>query len=529
MLQTCSRCRSRRIKCDSRLPACTNCARNDLECTFHDDALQEDIPRSYIQSLNKRIEDLTSQLAIHQPKPVPFGILPPQRISDPLESSLSYQPLDILVPARPGSDLHLDLSVSSRMTRVFFEIVPSSQISPEVDRELSEDDYTVKPTVSSADKSQLAPSTVRFLLRRYDRCIRPRYDVRVPELTDNDGAKFKKLPDTQKFKLLMACAIAAAHEAYKSPDWRPVTQVCRNWANELVTPIISAGDGDTLAAILLLLIYELADPCRGIVWELFDLAARTCLQLGWYQVPHGSISGHLITSDNGDVDQTGNSSSDKVQLMSVLKDIEGSLRTIFNRPNMLSNFKLPSTSNMEPLLDLYSQISDQIYGAGGVYDSLSCPFAGEVSSLMDVLESLQGPLPVIQEMWLLFLPICAKHKQCLHCFQEPDEPNAKGMTELRRNVITAASDLIASVHREVSSIDNFTPPVIASSRAFIAGCSIATGMLRQWTSPKAHVRDLINCAEILTTFAPHWSGGHTYLKVWKTIIGLLDLNPLTGT
>ncbi|KAL4951089.1 hypothetical protein BDW69DRAFT_196750 [Aspergillus filifer] len=533
MLQTCSRCRSRRIKsiCSATLvfPTCANCARNDLECTFHDDALQEDIPRSYIQSLNKRIEDLSSQLAIHQPKPVPFQVLPPQRTSDPPASSLSYQPLDILVPARPGSDLHLDLSVPCRMTRVFFEIVPLSKISPEVDRELSDADYTVKPTVSSADKSQLAPSTVRFLLRRYDRRIRSQYDVPVPELTDNDGAKFKKLPDSQKFKLLMACAIAAAHEAYKSPDWRPVAQVCRNWAIELVTPIISAGDGDTLAAILLLLIYELADPCRGILWELLDLAARTCLQLGWHQVPYGSFPGHLTTSVSGDIDQTRNCGSDKVQLMSVLKDIEGSLRTIFNRPNMLSNFKLPSTSKMESLLDLYSQISSQIYGAGGVYDNLSCPFVGEILSLMDVLESLKGPLPVIREMWLLYLPICAKHKQCLHCFQEPDDPNAKGMTELRRKVIDAASDLIASVHREVSSIDNFTPPVIASSRAFIAGCSITTGILKRWTSPKVHVRDLINCAEILTTFAPHWCGGHTYLKVWKTIIGLLDLDHLTGT
>ncbi|KAL4941882.1 hypothetical protein BDV06DRAFT_212297 [Aspergillus oleicola] len=513
MLQTCSRCRSRRIKCDSRLPACANCARNDLECTFHDDALQEDMPRSYIQSLNKRIEDLTSQLALHQPKTPPFEVLSPQHIPDPLASSLSHPSLDILVPARPGSDLHLDLSVPSRMTRVFFEVVPSSQITSEVEKELPDDNYSLKPNISSADKSQLAPSIVRFLLRRYDRCIRPRYDVPVPELMDNDGANFKKLPDSQKFKLLMACAIAAAHEAYKSPDWRPLAQICRNWANELITPIISAGDGDTLTAILLLLVYELADPCRGIIWELLDLAARTYLQLGWHQSPHSSLSRDTIA----------------VRLMSVLKDIEGSLRTIFNRPNMLSNFKLASLSNMEPLLDLYSQISNQIFGTGRVYDSLSCPFVGEVSTLMGVLESVQGSLPVVQEMWLLYLPICAKHKQCLHCFQEPDDPNAKGMIDLRNKVINAASDLIASVHQEISLIDNFTPPVIASSRAFISGCAIATGMLKRWTSPKAHVGDLINCTEILTTFAPHWSGGHTYLRVWKTIIGLLDLNPLTGT
>ncbi|KAH8885266.1 hypothetical protein GQ53DRAFT_797239 [Thozetella sp. PMI_491] len=520
MLQTCSRCRSRRIKCDSRLPACANCAKNDLECTFRDDALQEDIPRSYIQSLNERIENLTSQLALHQ-----SSRGPPQENEPALTSSSAEpsQPIHILIPARPGSDLHLDTSVPSRFTRVVFEALPENDAAASLESIFPEHDILM-PSISFADRSQLTPSIVRFLLGRYDRCIRPRYDVLVPELLGHDGASFKKLPEPQRFKILMACAIAATREGYKSPNWKPLGQICRDWANELVTPIISAGDGDTLAAILLLIIYELADPSRGTIWELLDLAARTCLQLGWHQ---GALAAHIGqgVGENGiiTIGVARTCGSDEIRLISVLKDIEGSLHTIFNRPTMLSGCRLPATSEDEPLYDLYSQVADQLYGKGRVYENQGCPFVGEIAELMSLLEGLDTRHPVAKETWLSFLPVCFKHKQCIFCFQEADESEPKGMRALRMRVIATASDLISSVHQVSTNQDGFIPPVIASSRTLISGCSLATGIVKRWTPAPGHAKDLIKCTEVLTLFAPHWKGGHSYLAVWRSIIDLLNL------
>jgi hypothetical protein len=209
------------------------------------------------------------------------------------------------------------------MTRVVFEALPSSQLLLEPGLDLLEDEDIPRPNIHFMNKTQLIPSVVRFLLRRYERCIRSRYDVPVPELIDNDGSNFKKLPDLQKFKLLMACAIAAAREAYRCPDWRPFAHICRGWANELVTPIICAGDADTIAAILLLLIYELADPSRGIVWELLDLAARTCLQLGWRRLPPSSVPHQVSIHNSDEADHSARCTPEEVHLMSVLKDIEG--------------------------------------------------------------------------------------------------------------------------------------------------------------------------------------------------------------
>lgn len=191
---------------------------------------------------------------------------------------------------------------------------------------------------------------------------------------------------------------------------------------------------------------------------------------------------------------------------------------------MLSNLKLPSQSGIEPLVELHVRIADQIYDTGRIYETQSCPCVGEAAILMGLLDSLDSTHPIVKETWLLYLPLCVKHKQCLYCFQEPDEPNAKGMTSLRENVLKAASGLIANVHQQCTSTDDFIPPVLASARAFLAGFSIATGICKRWIGRRDYVRDLINCTEVLTMTAPHWAGGRSYLRTWKILLDLIDFN-----
>lgn len=190
---------------------------------------------------------------------------------------------------------------------------------------------------------------------------------------------------------------------------------------------------------------------------------------------------------------------------------------------MLSGLKLPTTSENETMYDLHVKISDQLYGRGQVYQTQGCPFVGDVSALLDLLDALQTQHPVAKQTWLSFLPICFKHKQCISCFQEADEDSSKGMRTLRLKVIVAASALISNVYQSATSQYGFIPPVVASSNALISGCAIAAGILKRWTPAQVHSKDLIRCTEVLTMFAPHWKGGNNYLSVWRTIVDLLDL------
>jgi hypothetical protein len=177
------------------------------------------------------------------------------------------------------------------------------------------------PPVSLADRSILSPAVVRFLLGRYSRCIGSRYDILEPERLSSDGINLKKLPDTTKFEILMACGIAAARESYRFPHWRSFAQIARDWAGEFVAPIISTENKNSLRAILLLLVFELADPSRGLTWDLLDLATRTCLQLGWLQNPPSSdaYSGY----PNDQPQSQSSISQDEQHLVSVLKYING--------------------------------------------------------------------------------------------------------------------------------------------------------------------------------------------------------------
>lgn len=174
---------------------------------------------------------------------------------------------------------------------------------------------------SRIDRSIITPRSIRYLLGRYDRCIKPRYDLLGSDVLSFEGVGLRKLPDTQRFQILMACAIAAVQESYRNSSWRLAAQVCRTWANELITPILATGDGESLASLLLLLVYEITEPSRGLVWELIDLAMRTCLQLGWHRTTHVT-SYPLGLSDYDTTLETSTCGPNELRLIKMLKDIE---------------------------------------------------------------------------------------------------------------------------------------------------------------------------------------------------------------
>ncbi|KAH6884603.1 hypothetical protein B0T10DRAFT_493467 [Thelonectria olida] len=60
----CSRCRSRKQRCDQNIPACSNCERAGVECVSTDIDGRV-APRSYMRSLEDRIAYLEAQLSAH--------------------------------------------------------------------------------------------------------------------------------------------------------------------------------------------------------------------------------------------------------------------------------------------------------------------------------------------------------------------------------------------------------------------------------------------------------------------------------
>lgn len=141
---------------------------------------------------------------------------------------------------------------------------------------------------SRLDRSSISSSTVRLLLAHYTRCIEPVFPAAIT-LADDSEASLKHMKEIDRCRVLLACAIAAIHKSYYGPAWKIVATTCREWAEELAAELVTRRDDHTVLILLLLIIYELADPERGLIWELLSFADRTCLELGWHRTDDQDI------------------------------------------------------------------------------------------------------------------------------------------------------------------------------------------------------------------------------------------------
>lgn len=187
----------------------------------------------------------------------------------------------------------------------------------------------------------------------------------------------------------------------------------------------------------------------------------------------------------------------------------------FGRETMLNDSTFPATSTAEEVFDTYTKISQELYGAGEVYKSQRCPFLTEASILLEVLDDTTCQDLIVQDCWLLFLPICLQHEECAFCAPNSNHDGTKSLATLRKKVIRAASHEILTIHNTVSSSNGFLSPLIASTRALSAGSAILAGLTKGWAGSRKYTGELLKCSEILSICAPHWKGGRGYLDVWR--------------
>lgn len=64
-VSACQRCRTAKVKCDGKLPTCTACERTGrgTECSSANDQFARGKERSYVASLENRVEKLHNQIA----------------------------------------------------------------------------------------------------------------------------------------------------------------------------------------------------------------------------------------------------------------------------------------------------------------------------------------------------------------------------------------------------------------------------------------------------------------------------------
>lgn len=184
--------------------------------------------------------------------------------------------------------------------------------------------------------------------------------------------------------------------------------------------------------------------------------------------------------------------------------------------------QLPKTITIDRVSDLHEQVYCAVYGVNGLVQTEACPFAGFTADLMSGIDSYTSMPQQVDQIRLLFVPVCIKHRQCVACFQEADDMRGKGMRTLRQEVLEAARRELAATHKKMTAESEFKSPLLASSRALMSGCTITLAVAKRWTTTSLQLQALMHCTQILTFHAPHWKGGTAYLATWNQITRSLE-------
>lgn len=182
---------------------------------------------------------------------------------------------------------------------------------------------------------------------------------------------------------------------------------------------------------------------------------------------------------------------------------------------MLSGCQTTTTSDDLKVFDIYMKIASTV---SCISISGTCPISVYLLSLLSTLNEFQWEDPLVQESWLLLLPICVIHSRSVSCCSQTCGID---ISIFQSKILQAAISVLNTVHHFVSSSEVFIPPFIAASKAFTSGCALVTGIKEGWQGAGNVTSALLKCSEILTFSAPLWRGGKEYYEVWRKTVAAI--------
>ncbi|KAJ5700405.1 hypothetical protein N7536_003418 [Penicillium majusculum] len=289
----CSRCRTAKIKCDGKLPACSACERvgKATTCSGASDEFAKGKERSYVASLEGYCEKLEKKISQMRARSTSLSA---EGDGIPREMSItSVASESALSPAHRREVSDIDdlvgdfgfLSVNAT-SRDFHGITSSTSFA------------NLLLSVALADARP--PSSPYPLPARHEATPLLQYYfdnvfVQLPFFVETSfwtsvdavyqsGGRFAKPFD--HWMLRMVLAIASASVSYHNNDkshqraWALVSDAL-TYAEEVLRP----GSISGIQAILLLAQYSLVDPVRFRSWYLVGMAVKVAIDLGLHQDP----------------------------------------------------------------------------------------------------------------------------------------------------------------------------------------------------------------------------------------------------
>ncbi|KAF2661507.1 hypothetical protein K491DRAFT_647281 [Lophiostoma macrostomum CBS 122681] len=316
LLPTCQRCRRLRRKCDTQLPDCRLCQKAGAECTLFDHALQQSLPRAYVQSLLTRLEHLktvkdTLETSPHNSIQQSSPVISHTKLSPLARTQTKFTEQDGSVPKTKHHSFDKHFPIFSTPGRTCFfgassvftlsvEIlhhaslkgfIPSEfepplflpeEPSQESEQHLAYDSYGQPDAVRAHCKVFFNSSNILYGI--VDEGASPADLTRYFALRGS-GLLPSSLHGTDAhvyFRTNMMCAIACATRARYRPQRATESFAYYHDALPCVEEVTSEVSPASLQALLLLTIYCLFYPKKGDIWKLLDYACRLSVELGYH-------------------------------------------------------------------------------------------------------------------------------------------------------------------------------------------------------------------------------------------------------
>ncbi|KAL2258064.1 hypothetical protein VTK26DRAFT_8769 [Humicola hyalothermophila] len=298
-VSACSRCRSAKVKCDGKLPACTACekAGRANECSAANDQFARGKERSYVAALELRIEKLERRLSYARSRKASVALHDPDAppAADPSrKDSLAFIRAAIHRKAarnRENADVNALVSdfgyLSVNATTRDFEPSEANVTFARVVLAASTNDPVPEPRTTALPPKAAAKAIVRF----YEANILALYPVFsstcMYALVEEIYAEFPRpIKNSEYWLFWMVLAIGSAAQSRSKLD--------ENYRNavEFVARALPHADRalvpgyvTQLQSLFLLTQYAMLDPAHFDSWHLIGFTCRAVVDLGLHQDP----------------------------------------------------------------------------------------------------------------------------------------------------------------------------------------------------------------------------------------------------
>ncbi|KAF2099335.1 hypothetical protein NA57DRAFT_74836 [Rhizodiscina lignyota] len=296
-LPACLKCRRRKIKCDRKFPCCGYCARTNQVCTIVDPVLDQEIPRSRLQQLKQRYDDLSQKLIEGKTREdISFkgedgraSSSASTEHNDTMASSLLDSSFDTFSKNPKGKTVYvgrssplfslgraLDAANIGKARSIIASIQnplerASGDLSIDFRRTLTAPEIAVLIDVYHNSIEVLFPGLKQQTLG----LMAPG----SPEISQHSNLSTRQTTSTN-----LVLAVAARMLAKRDSRMMAVSTALLGAAmqdySSFCSEVQQQNEGG-LTAVFLLCLYFLLDPSSGDVWRLLGYACRLCTELSW--------------------------------------------------------------------------------------------------------------------------------------------------------------------------------------------------------------------------------------------------------